>query len=370
MKITSLETFVLHVPVTGGGVADALHTLTHWGVPGVIIHTDAGIDGYGYLGTHAHLASDRLICRWIEECYAPLLIGEDPRDVQALWTKLFRHPPLQWVGRAGVSHLALGAVDIALWDIKAKAAGEPLWQLLGGKSEKTLTAYNTDGGWLNFSLDQLLADTRESVEGRGFKAVKIKVGHENPSTDLRRLEAVRRALGPEIRIMTDANGRWDLPTATRFGLGARDLDLVWFEEPIWYDDVEGHRRLAEKIPVPVALGEQLYTAEHFAAFVARDAVHYLQPDVTRLAGVTEFWRVAELGHAHRLPVVAHAGDMMHVHLHLSVAHPAIHWLEYIPWLLPVFEEPAEVRDGVMVVPQKPGAGSTVRSDAMERYRVA
>ena len=370
MKITGLDTFVLHVPVTGGGIADALHALTHWGVPGVIVPGDAGIDGYCYLGTHAHLASDKLICRWIEECYAPLLLGEDPREVQALWQKLFRHPPLQWVGRAGVSQLALAAIDVALWDVKAKEAGEPLWKLLGGQGAKRLTAYNTDGGWLNFSLDRLLADVRESVEGRGFKAVKVKVGHDNPTDDLRRLEAVRQALGPDIRLMTDANGRWDLATATRFGLGARDLDLVWFEEPIWYDDVEGHRRLAEKIPVPVALGEQLYTAEHFAAFVARGAVHYLQPDVTRLAGITEFWRVAELGHAHRLPVVGHAGDMMHVHLHLSVAHPAIQLLEYIPWLLDVFEDPVRVEDGLTVAPQEPGAGSTVRAAAMERWRVA
>ena len=368
MKITGLDTFVLHVPVTGGGVADALHTLTHWGVPGVVIHTDAGIDGYGYLGTHADLASDRIICRFIEDCYAPLLIGEDPREVQALWQKLFRHPPLQWIGRAGISHLALGAVDIALWDIKAKAAGEPLWQLLGGRADKTILAYNTDGGWLNASDEALVTDARQSLE-RGFRAIKIKVGHDNPATDLRRLEKVRDTVGPDIRIMTDANGRWDLPTATRFGLGARDLDLTWFEEPMWYDDVEGHRRLAEKIPVPVALGEQLYVAEHFAQFVARDAVHYLQPDVTRLAGITEFWRVAELGHAHRLPVVGHAGDMMHVHAHLAFAHPATTLLEYIPWLLPIFAEPVALKDGHALAPREPGAGSTVTEKAMKEYRV-
>ena len=369
MKIVSLETFVLHAPVTGGGIADALHTLSHWGVPGVIVRTDSGVEGFGYLGTHADLASDRLIARFIADCYAPLLIGEDPRDVQALWQKLFRHPPLQWIGRAGLSHLALGAVDLALWDIKAKLAGEPLWKLLGGADSKTITAYDTDGGWLNFALDRVVGNVRAAVEERGFRAVKIKVGHENPSADLRRLEAVRRALGPDIRIMTDANGRWDLPTATRFGRGAAGLDLVWIEEPIWYDDVEGHRRLAEAIPVPVALGEQLYTAEHFSHFIARDAVHYLQPDVTRLAGITEFWRVAELGHAHRLPVVAHAGDMMHVHQHLALAHPATQLLEYIPWLLPLFEEPVRVEDGTLVPPRMPGAGTTVRADAMAKYRV-
>jgi L-alanine-DL-glutamate epimerase-like enolase superfamily enzyme len=370
MKITGIETFVLHVPVTRGGVADAVHTLTHWGAPGVIIRTDAGIDGYGYLGTHADLASDKLIAAFIADCYAPLLIGQDPTNVTALWTKLFRHPPLQWVGRAGISHLALGAVDIALWDIKAKAAGQPLWQVLGGSANRTVTAYNTDGGWLNWSHDQLIADALEATGGRGFKAIKIKVGHENPSTDVRRVAAVRKAIDPDIRIMCDANGRWDLPTAERFAEGCRDLDLVWFEEPIWYDDIEGHRRLAAKSPVPIALGEQLYTAEHFAAFVARDAVHYLQPDVTRLAGVTEFMRVAELGAANALPVVAHAGDMMHVHHHLSFAHQAIKLFEYIPWMLDVFEEPTRVENGLLVAPRQPGAGSTVSAHGMRTYRVA
>jgi L-alanine-DL-glutamate epimerase-like enolase superfamily enzyme len=335
----------------------------------VIVRTDAGIDGYGYSGTHAHLASDRLICGFAAECYAPLLIGEDPRETSALWTRLFCHPPLQWIGRAGISHLALGCIDIALWDIKAKAAGQPLWQLLGGSAARTITAYNTDGGWLNWSDDLLLADALEATGERGFHAIKIKVGHENPSRDVARIAAVRKAVGPDIRIMCDANGRWDLPTALRFARAADGLDLVWFEEPIWYDDIEGHRRLAEASPVPVALGEQLYTAEHFAAFVARDAVHYLQPDVTRLAGVTEFLRVADLGAAHSLPVVAHAGDMMHVHQHLSIAHPAIRWLEYIPWLLPVFEEPVRVERGALVSPRLPGAGSTVSAEGMARFRV-
>jgi L-alanine-DL-glutamate epimerase-like enolase superfamily enzyme len=370
VKITSIETFVLHVPVTRGGIADSIHTMTHWGAPGCIIRTDAGIDGYGYSGTHADLASDRIITRFIADCYAPLLIGEDPRQTAALWTKLFRHPPLQWVGRAGISHLALGCIDVALWDIVAKAAGQPLWQVLGGREDKPVTAYNTDGGWLNFSDQQLVEDAIEAVQGRGFPAVKIKVGHENPIKDARRLAAVRKAIGPDIRMMCDANGRWDLPTALRFSEAVGDLDLVWFEEPLWYDDVEGHRELARKGRVPVALGEQLYTAEHFAAFVRAGAAHYLQPDVTRLAGITEFMRVADLGLANSLPVVAHAGDMMHVHQHLSIAHPAIRWLEYIPWMLDVFEEPVQVKGGVLRAPKLPGAGSTVSEAGFKRFRVA
>jgi L-alanine-DL-glutamate epimerase-like enolase superfamily enzyme len=155
MKITRLEPFILHAPVTRGGIADSTHTLTHWGAPGVAIHTDAGLTGYGFSGTHAHLATDRLITDCIVNSYGPLLIGQeigaDPREIAALWEKLHKYPPIYWVGRAGITHLALGAIDIALWDLTAKHAGVPLWKLLGGSAAKKVQAYNTDGGWLNWT---------------------------------------------------------------------------------------------------------------------------------------------------------------------------------------------------------------------------
>src|SRR5690606_32605579 len=128
------------------------HAITHWGAPGVILETDSGLRGYGFSGTHAHLPTDRLIADCIEHSYGPLLLGADPLEVQHLWQKLHRHSPVMWVGRGGITHLALGAVDIALWDLKAKAADMPLWKLLGGSAEKRVQGYNTDGGWLNWPL--------------------------------------------------------------------------------------------------------------------------------------------------------------------------------------------------------------------------
>ena len=193
MKITKLETFILHVPVTRQGIADSTHQITHWGAPGVIIHTDAGIRGFGYSGTHAHLPTDRLITACIKETFGPLLIGEDPSCTQHLWQKLCYFPPVQWVGRGGITHLALGAIDIALWDIKAKAAGTPLWQMLGGDRREQIVAYNTDGGWLNWDDDTLVADCRKLVDEDGFSGIKIKVGSPDIRRDLRRIESgVRR----------------------------------------------------------------------------------------------------------------------------------------------------------------------------------
>jgi L-alanine-DL-glutamate epimerase-like enolase superfamily enzyme len=367
MKITDITPFILHVPVTRKGIADSMHSITHWGAPGVIIETDTGIRGYGYTGTHAHLPTDKLITSCISETYGPLLKGKDPQDVLRLWQELYHYPPVQWVGRSGITHLALSAVDIALWDIKAKAAGVPLWKLLGGNKKEPLLAYNTDGGWLNWPLATLVDDCRRLVHDEGFTGVKIKVGSPDMGTDLQRLEAVREAIGPNVRFMVDANGRFDLPAAINFGRHLQDYNIRWFEEPIWYDDIEGHARLAEAISTPIALGEQLYMPDDFRNFIRAGAVHFVQADAVRLAGITQWWQVADLALCHRLPVVAHIGDMMQVHLQLSIAHRSCSELEYIPWLRECFEEPATVRDGHFVEPQQPGAGTTLKADALKRF---
>lgn len=369
MKITKIETFILHVPVTRSGIADSTHQVTFWGAPGVIIHTDTAIRGYGYTGTHAHLASDRLITDCIQNSYAPLLVGEDPNDVQWLWDKLYHYPPLQWIGRSGITSLALSAVDIALWDIKAKAVGVPLWKLLGGGESKKIQGYNTDGGWLNWTMDQLLDDTHQLVD-QGYQGVKIKVGSPDPNDDLERIEAVRKLIGSRIKLMVDANGCWDLPTAINIGRHFKDYDVYWFEEPLWYDDLGGHLRLANSIETPIALGEQLYMLDNFRDFIEAGAVHFVQGDAVRLAGVTEWWRVAELALAHHLPVVPHIGDMMQVHLHLCFAHPSCALLEYIPWMRTCFEEPATVESSYFRRPMLPGAGTTLNATALSLYNVA
>ena len=369
MKITRIETFILHVPVTNQSIQDSTHRLSHWGHPGVIVHTDEGINGIGFSGTHAHLATDRLITQCIQESYAPLLIGKDPLEVRHLWQSLHDCPPIMWVGRCGLTHLALAAVDIALWDIKAKAADMPLWKLLGGSSKDRIEAYNTDAGWLDRPIAQLVDGCRRSVEEEGFRGVKLKVGSPQPNDDFERVEAARAAIGPKTKLMTDANGRFDIATAKLYGRKLSDFDVHWLEEPMWCDDVRNHAALAAFSPTPIALGEQLYTSLQFRDFVNAGAVQIVQPDVVRLAGVTEWWQVADLAWANRLPVVSHVGDMMQVHLHLAIAHPACHSLEYIPWTRECFVEPATTRDGYFVPPEMPGAGTELRTEAVKQYRV-
>lgn len=367
MKIAAVEPFVLHLPLTAGSISDSTHSITHWGVVGCRIATDCGLEGYGFTGTHAHLPSDRLITACIRDCYAPLLLGEDATEHARLWTKLARFPPLQWVGRAGITQLALAAVDVALWDLRSKQAGMPLWSFLGGATSEVVEAYNTDIGWLSIPLERLLDGAKRAVEVDGFRRLKIKVGHDDPTTDIIRLGALRKALGPEVGMAIDGNGRWDLPTCLRFCTAARDLDIFWFEEPMWYDDVGSHAALARATAIPVALGEQLYNLDAFRAFVGAGAVHYVQPDVTRLGGITEYIQVADLAHAHRLPVAPHAGEMSQVHVHLSYWHPASSILEYIPWIKEHFLQPIAVEAGVYQRPEQPGASTTPRPESLERF---
>ncbi|MFM8609612.1 MAG: mandelate racemase/muconate lactonizing enzyme family protein [Burkholderiaceae bacterium] len=366
MKIKSVEPFILHVPVTGSQIADSTHVVTHWGVVGAKITTDSGLEGYGFTGTHSHLPGDQLIAQCIRSCHAPLLIGEDASDVQRLWLKIARHPALQWIGRAGITTLSHAAIDVALWDLKAKAAGVPLWKVLGGQVRHQVRAYNTDIGWLSIPDDALVAGAKRAVD-QGFTGIKVKVG-STVERDLRRLRAVRAAIGPDVTMAVDGNGKWDLPTCLRFCRGAEELDLYWFEEPLWYDDVRSHAELARATRIPVALGEQLYTTEAFAEFFQQEAIHWVQPDVTRMAGITDVWRVCETAHSHRLPVAPHAGDMSQVHVHLSYAHPAVGVLEYIPWIKDCFTDPAEVVDGHFRLPQLPGAGTTPTPEAWQRYQ--
>lgn len=368
MKIRDIETFILHVPVTRGGISDSTHTISHWGTPGVKITDDAGFVGWGYTGTHANLAGDHAITHLIEFGYGPLIQDRDVEPGEHLWSELYTDPSLQWVGRTGIASLALSAVDIAMWDLKAKHAGVPLWQLLGGSSDKVVRAYDTDGGWLSLTDDELVSEVERKI-AEGFPGVKIKVGSDQSGRDIRRVERVRAAIGADAMLMVDVNGRWDLPTALLEAPKFADVDIRWIEEPLWFTDVSGHAALAQRISTPIALGEQLYTTDEFRAFLAADAVHFVQPDAVRLAGITEFLRVAALVHAAHLPVVPHVGDMLPVHTHLAFAHPAIRELEYIPWLLKALEDPICVADGKFVAPCAPGAGTTMTERAMREFRV-
>lgn len=369
MKIKKLSTYILHVPVTKNVVGDSTHSITHWGMPGVMIETECGLVGYGHTGTHADITTDRLITTIISDVFGPMLIGEDPNEVRELNARLSRSSTNIWVGRGGLMQMALSAIDIALWDLKAKKTEQPLWQLFGGASCARVSAYNTDCGWLVRNTQELVDDCKKMIFEEGFTSIKMKIGKPDPREDFRRIEAVRKAIGDNVNLMVDANGKWNLPTAKQYAPRLAEYDITWFEEPLWHDDVSAHQKLSGIMTTPIALGELLYHLDSFREFVNAGAVDYLQPDATRCGGLTAVWDVADLGMAHNLPVAPHHGDMMQAQLHLVKAHPACSLLEYIPWTLDCFTDPVVVREGVYDTPTAPGAGTTLRQDALERFSV-
>jgi L-alanine-DL-glutamate epimerase-like enolase superfamily enzyme len=360
--IERIETYNLRVPLRRE-IADALYVRSFWNIPVVELHTSDGHVGTGYSGIWE---GQDLIVDSIDRYLGPLLVGRDARGIGELWNLMY-WSPLHWVGRAGVAHIGLGMLDMALWDLAARRAEQPLWRLLGGRHRQVET-YNTDGGWLNFTVDELIEDMLGMVEG-GWSSVKMKVGGPDARQDVRRVQQVRGALPDDVDLMVDVNQKWDLFTARRCAQEFGALGVRWLEEPLHPDDVVGHAALSNHSPIPIALGESIYSAEAFASFLAADAVDIVQVDVTRVAGITEWLRVAAAAQAASRLVIPHAGDMMQVHQHLvaAVSQAFVPMIEYLPWGLEVFQDPVQMTGSTITIPTRPGASSAISQEARRRW---
>jgi L-alanine-DL-glutamate epimerase-like enolase superfamily enzyme len=288
---------------------------------------------------------------------APVLIGEDPSDIARLWNKLC------WagasVGRSGLATQALGAFDVALYDLKARRAGLSLAKLLGSWRD-SVACYNTSGGFLHTPLEQLLVNAEASRE-RGIGGIKLKVGQPDRALDIRRVEAVRKHLGDQMPLMVDANQQWDRPTAQRLCRVFEDLHLVWIEEPLDAYDHEGHAALAAAFDTPIATGEMLTSAGEHADLIRHRAADYLMPDAPRVGGITPFLKIAAQAEAAGLMLAPHFA--MELHVHLAAAYPSEPWVEHFDWLEPLFNERLEIRDGRLLVPTRPGLGLSLSEQA-------
>ena len=288
---------------------------------------------------------------------APVLIGEDPSDIAKLWDKLC------WagasVGRSGMATQAIGAFDVALWDLKAKRAGLSLAKLLGAHRD-SVRCYNTSGGFLHTPLEQLLVNASASIE-RGIGGIKLKVGQPDLALDVRRVEAVRKHLGNAVPIMVDANQQWDRPTAQRMCRIFEQYNLVWIEEPLDAYDHEGHAALAAQFDTPIATGEMLTSAAEHWDLIRHGSADYLMPDAPRLGGITPFLKVAGLADHAGLMLGPHFA--MELHVHLGAAYPREPWVEHFDWLEPLFNERLEIKDGRMLVPTRPGLGVSLSEQA-------
>ena len=281
---------------------------------------------------------------------APTLLGEDPNDIAKLWDKLC------WagasVGRSGMSTQAIGAFDVALWDMKAKRANLSLAKLLGSHRD-SVRCYNTSGGFLHTPIDQLMVNAAASIQ-RGIGGIKLKVGQPDAALDIARVTAVRKHLGDAVPIMVDANQQWDRPTAQRMCRIFEQFNLVWIEEPLDAYDHEGHAALARQFDTPIATGEMLTSAGEHGDLIRHRAADYLMPDAPRVGGITPFLKIANQAEHAGLMLAPHFA--MELHVHLAAAYPTEPWVEHFEWLEPLFNERIEINNGRMLVPTRPGLG--------------
>jgi len=328
----------------------------------VEIQTDAGSSGMGYtsfLGAQGARAARA----FFDHDVRPLLLGADPREAVPLWERLAAATKMR--GRKGLVLYVLSAVDLALWDHLGKVAGLPVFRLLGGGAAP-IPVYLT-GGWLSYAEAQLCEEA-EAVVRAGIPGYKMKVGSGNARVDARRVEKVRAALGDGRKLMADANQRFDLRGALEMADALKDLGVTWLEEPVLTDDLEALRELGRRSPLPIAAGENEYTRLGFRTLIETRALSYVQPDVQRVGGVTEWLRAATLAGAASLPVTPHLAHEYHVHL--MAAAPNAFWVEFFDWApADLFAEAAEVRNGAIAPPDRPGFGVAFTPDALTRYAV-
>lgn len=318
------------------------------------ISTASGVEGVGFsyskrAGGPGQFAHAREV--------APVLLGEDPNDIQKIWDKLV------WagasVGRSGLSVQAIAAFDIALWDLKAKRAGLPLAKLLGAHRD-SVRCYNTSGGFLHSPLEEVLDRAAESVD-TGIGGIKIKVGHPDNATDLARVTAVREKIGDGVALMVDANQQWDRPTARRMCRAFEPLGLVWIEEPLDAYDAEGHAVLASTFDTSIATGEMLTSVAEHAELIRLGGADIVQPDAPRLGGITPFLKVMGLAEHRNLQLAPHFA--MEIHVHLAAAYSREPWVEHFEWLDPLFAEHLEISGGRMHISTRPGLGVTISEQA-------
>lgn len=326
----------------------------------VRVADEDGAEGVGYTYTVGRGGS--AVRSLIADDMAPDLVGMDADRVEAIWKLLWWR--IHYVGRGGLSIHALSAVDIALWDLKAKRAGQPLWRLLGGADPK-VKAY-AGGIDLYFTLDDLLRQTDGNLE-KGFRAIKMKVGREHTGEDIARVAAMRKHLGDGFPLMVDANMGWSVDQAIRAARALREFDLVWLEEPTIPDDFAGHTRILSEGGVPIAAGENLHSLHEFEHLMAANGVSYPEPDVSNCGGITVWMKVAALAEARNLPVTSHGVHELHVHLLGAV--PNASYLEAHGFGLDNYiAEPLRVIEGYATAPDRPGHGVEFDWQGLEKVR--
>jgi len=342
MQITRVDVEISSAPKSHP-VRDAIQLLDRNGHVRVRVQTDEGVSGRSdtYFGRVE--SSPRLLAAMIEELLGPAVVGADPFAVRAVRDRLWRLTDYQ--GSAGLTCFGIAAIDVALWDLMGRALGQPVWRLLGA-ARTSVPAYAMVG-WLELDVDGLRQVAATAME-QGFAGVKMKVGGGTLSDDVARIRAVRDVIGADAVLMVDANQAFDFTEALRRGLAYQDLGCRWFEEPVPAADTAAHLRLAQRLAIPIAAGENRYGQRQFADLLAGGGLGVVQPDLRRAGGLTDCLEIGLTANAFGVPYASHGGGP---HIHVLAALPNTIYMEC--GLLPA-DGSVRLTDGCYPLPAEPG----------------
>lgn len=357
MRVTQVETRALKLPLAAP-IGSALGAIEGFGVILVTVRTDGGVTGENLVFT----LNDRRtkVLRQMVDDLADQIVGFDAGHIAAFWARAWKD--INFIGHQGVAVMAISALDGALWDALGKAAGLPLYRLLGGAGS-SVPLYHSGGLWLSRSTDELVEEAGRFM-AQGFKAMKMRLGNADPRVDADRVRAVREAIGPNIKLMADANQGQTEAKAIRLGRLLEEFDLTWFEEPLPAWDLDGLARVAAALDTPVASGETEYTRYGFRRMLELRSADILMPDLQRVGGVSEFMRVGHMAQAYDVAVSSHLFPETSIQV-LGALSNAV-FLEYMPWFSDLYNERLEIADGMALVPERPGWGFTFNTDFIDK----
>jgi len=379
MKIVEITTYLLRSPVDTPFTSARGWWYRSKNAMMVRVLTDEGIEGWGE--AYGPPEVTRTV---VNTLLASQVVGSDPFDTDVLWARMYQR--IADYDPRGFGVAAISAIDIALWDIKGKALGMPVYALLGGAHRVTLRPYAT-GMYFTSKDSDHIAEAVEEAAGyreRGFTGVKMKIARE-PKAELRRVQRVREELGDDIELMVDANHGYHFSDALLLGRQFEQMGVSWFEEPVGPDDLNAYRELRSRLDIPLAGGENQFTRQAFAHIIDQRAMDIIQPDVCCAGGITETMKIATLAEVAGIQLIVHVwGSVIGLHaaMHVMAALPELPhtwrdtpmWMEYEqtpnPFRDQLGGEPVQVSEGVVTVPDAPGLGLTVDLDVIERYRVA
>ncbi len=374
MKITNVETILLSYRYkpeelwkwSGGATMQRNSVL-------VRVTVDDKITGLGEIGESAYLP--RAIEQMIDLRFKPMLLGENPFDIEKLWQKMYVQSA--HYGRRGVIPTVISGIDIALYDILGKILNRPVYDLIGGRYRKRFKAYASGG--MNKTLEELVEEAAGYTQ-EGYFGFKVRIGREDPQEDIHMVRELRKRVGPKPALLVDAgqcytNFPWTYDTAYQVCKKLEESDLYWLEEPLHPDDIEGYVRLAANTSIPIVAGENEFVRYGFQELIARRAVDIIQPDVTRSGGISECKRIAAIASAHHMRCAPHifgSGVGFMANMHFIASTPTAFIMEYDQTLNPLrdellIEQPVYKDGYVQLIEGLPGLGVELRPETMKKF---